>query len=177
MTALVGGAPDAAGCQFWLVSHAASGIVYEAPTDRIRGLVELARPILLDRVPSGTGTPLALDEEGPLRWLGDEIVRHHGLGAPLAALAHRDLALAYHRDTRNPYPCVNATVFLRRDVTGGLLVFPDARVALPCGDGCTAVFDGQRLHGNTPLTLTAETGYRIALTYYCPTKTQENPGP
>ena len=154
----------------WTTSKEKHGIVYVAASEQTRGLIELGRPILLEGTQDRTALVLELSEDGPLRWLGDVLAMERALGPPRQALAHRDAQLAYHRDQRAPYPCVNATVFLRRGVLGGLLVFPDARVALACEDGYTAIFDGQRVHGMTALHSMSEMAYRVSVTYYCPTE-------
>lgn len=90
----------------------------------------------------------------------------HGvqIGEPRAAIVHR-VQLGYHVDTKNPYPCLNATVVFRDagGVLDGVLVFPDEDLGVAQQPGWVSIFDGQRRHGVTPYT-----GGRVSLTYYLP---------
>lgn len=97
------------------------------------------------------------------RWLASRV----GVAAPVGALAHRDIALAYHVDTQHPTRCWNLTVFFREHCSGGEVVVPSLGLAFAAQDRHALVFDAQRLHGVTPVHLDPG-GYRISLAYYCP---------
>ncbi len=101
--------------------------------------------------------------------LGTILSRRFALGVPRALLAHRDNALRYHQDTRQPYPCANLTLVFAHGCTGGELLFPARGLAFACQDAWALAFDGQELHGVAPLRL-AKGGYRMAVTFYCPSE-------
>lgn len=95
--------------------------------------------------------------------LGATLADAWGLAIPVGGLIHAT-ALGWHSDRRNPVPAINLTIFLRSgDSTGGWLVLPDEDIALAAADGWAVVFDGQRRHG-----VTAYTGWRAAITWWCP---------
>lgn len=99
--------------------------------------------------------------------VGQLLAWEEGLREPWHGLVHRDMPLAYHRDTQHPYPCTNLTLVLAEGCDGGALVLAGRRLAFACQDRYAMTFDGQELHGLLPFTL-APDGYRCALTFYCP---------
>lgn len=132
-------------------------------------LLEAVGEFLFERVERGHAR--SFDQLAPycgmkLADLGAHAAATAGTEPPRAALVHRDVALHYHRDRQNPYPCRNLLVVFRDPgVTGGQLVLPEEGVAVGCGDGSLTMFDGQRLHGVTPL---GGDGSRLGLTFYAP---------
>ncbi len=102
----------------------------------------------------------------PLDSFGAGLARMHGLNPPRSAIAHRDYAVGWHTDKRNPYPCTNILVVFREGCTGGRLEFRDGSGIEP-GDRERCVFNGQVEHRITDIVL-APDGYRIGLTFYCP---------
>ena len=138
------------------------------PVHDIATALEDARERLLRDCAPG----LASKYEPPLPYaielLGSIVALQFELAAPIGALAHRNIPLYAHRDTQNPGPCTNATVFFRHATEGGWLVLCEDRIAVDATDGWVAIFDGQNLHGNTPTMYPNGAGYRLALTYYLP---------
>jgi hypothetical protein len=96
----------------------------------------------------------------------------HGARIKMARLAqaHRH-PLQTHRDRGIPYPAWNLLVVFRYMAEGGELVLGAERYATP--DGSWFIFDGQRVeHGVEPVSLLADDGYRMGLTFYCPRPTE-----
>lgn len=103
----------------------------------------------------------------PLHSFGTKLADLHGLNPPRAAIAHRDCAVGWHTDRRNPYPCVNILIVFRDGCAGGRLEFRNGSGIEP-GDRERCVFDGQAEHRITDIVLTGPYAYRIGLTFYCP---------
>lgn len=131
-------------------------------------LLVVARNVAMHRTQGKCSVELTASPPNALWDLGWWLARDHGLGEPEAALLHRNAPLGYHRDTKNPYPCVNLVVFFRHDMDGGELHFPDTDETVPCEDGHLAIFDGQRLHGMTGLRPKHRQAWRISTNFYCP---------
>ena len=144
-----------------------SPMMWFALSDGARPTFESARHWLLaatSGLHARTWSPLP----GPLVRLAERVVAESGLHMPRAAICHRTGGLPEHRDTQNPYPCVNALVIFRDRCDGGALRFPDDESEFRCDDGWVYVFDGQRPHSVSAPEPTAKGGSRLGLTFYCP---------
>lgn len=76
-------------------------------------------------------------------------------------------AIKYHRDTGNFKGVFSNVLILKEGVTGGLLVFPELKIAFEQSDGALGIFDGQKwIHGVTPIIQTKKTGYRASIVFY-----------
>lgn len=83
-----------------------------------------------------------------------------------SGVVNRSSPLPYHRD-RNNFDAWSAMVVVRRSVRGGHLHVPEYDVTIDCRDGDVVYFNGNDLmHGVTPMTRTAKTGYRLSAVYY-----------
>lgn len=145
------------------------GGVY-SPLPGAEAVLEDAREWLLTAVKPQRASTIIGALPHPLGLLGAHAVAGTSLGAPMGCTIHRDLALPAHRDTQNPGPCANATVFFRAGVSGGWLVLDGDNIAVEGADGWRAVFDGQQLHGVTLMAPRpdAPVPYRLTASFYCP---------
>jgi hypothetical protein len=76
-------------------------------------------------------------------------------------------AIKHHRDTGNFKNVFSNVLILKEGILGGLLVFPELRIAFEQSDGALGIFDGQRwMHGVTPITRIEKTGYRASIVFY-----------
>lgn len=138
------------------------------PLLRVGGATVEARDWLLGAVAHRSALRLELPLPAPVDALGMLVAWQLRLPDPVGVLVHRDVPLSAHRDTQNPVPCTNATVFFREATEGGWLVLAEDEIAVDGTDGWVAVFDGQRIHGITTSERTGKDGFRMSATYYCP---------
>lgn len=83
-----------------------------------------------------------------------------------SGVINKTSTLPYHRDGFN-FDTWSAMPVLRRNVTGGYLHIPEYNLTCAARDGYALYFCGYRLvHGVTPMTQTAKSGYRYSVVYY-----------
>lgn len=100
-------------------------------------------------------------EQVPEEWrLGEDSLWTSGI-------VNASSALPYHRDRLNFANTWAAMPVVRRHMAGGHLSIPEFGLTVECRDGWVVSFPGYRfVHGVTPMTATADGGYRFSVVYY-----------
>lgn len=89
-----------------------------------------------------------------------------GDGLWTSGIVNESTSLPYHRDNAN-FHTWSAMPVVRRGTRGGYLHLPEYGAVLPCRDGWVVHFCGRELvHGVTPITKTADDGYRYSVVFY-----------
>ncbi len=84
-----------------------------------------------------------------------------------SSISNYNIAVDYHRDTKNLQDTVNVIFTKRFDSTGGYLNVPDYDATIECGDNSLLCYPAWRnIHGVTPIQIQSSEGYRNSLIFY-----------
>ncbi len=128
----------------------------------IRAMLALcleAEKIIQELMPEQYAQQVELFKDVPQKWRFGNLFT--------SSISNFNISAPYHRDAGNIVGAVNVIICKKKNATGGDLNIPDYGATIGQEDNSMLVYPAYKnLHGVTPITPTAEGGYRNSLVFY-----------